>query len=163
VKANKRTAAISIIVIIIVVVAGSVFYVTTRRNTSTGQAQSGAAFLESNAGEDGVVQTSSGLQYRVINEGDGAHPAASDTVRVHYRGTLTDGTQFDSSYDSGEPVTFLLSEVIPGWVEGIQLMSVGSHYEFYIPPQLGYGEQGYPGVIPPNAVLIFEVELLGIE
>ena len=119
-------------------------------------------FLAENAGKDGVVTTESGLQYTVITQGDGPRPAATDTVKVHYRGTLLDGTEFDSSYARNEPISFALNKVIPGWTEGVQLMPVGSKYMFYIKPELGYGEAG-GGPIPPNSALIFEVELLDIQ
>ncbi|MBI1317846.1 MAG: peptidylprolyl isomerase [Candidatus Hydrogenedens sp.] len=119
------------------------------------------AFLETNAKEDGWKVTDSGLQYMVIEAGDGASPTAKDQVTVHYRGTLTDGTQFDSSYDRGQPTTFFLNQVIPGWTEGLQLMKPGAKFKFAIPPDLGYGVNS-PGSIPPNSVLIFEVELLEV-
>lgn len=123
------------------------------------------AFLEENAKKDGIVTTESGLQYEIISEGpaDGASPKAEDTVKVHYHGTLTDGDVFDSSVDRGEPVSFPVNGVIQGWVEGLQLMSVGDKYKFYIPPELGYGERGTPGKIGPNAALVFDVELLEIN
>ncbi|MEL3907184.1 MAG: FKBP-type peptidyl-prolyl cis-trans isomerase [Treponema sp.] len=120
------------------------------------------AFLEKNAKEAGVQTTESGLQYQVLTEGTGAAPALSDTVKVHYKGTLLDGTVFDSSYDRGTPVEFPLNAVIPGWTEGLQLMKTGAKYKLYIPSKIGYGERGVPQVIPPNSVLIFEVELLEI-
>jgi len=119
-------------------------------------------FLALNASKPGVVTTPSGLQYKVIREGDGQKPAADAEVEVHYKGTLIDGTVFDSSYDRGEAISFFLNQVIAGWQEGVQLMPVGSHYEFYIPYNLGYGARGAGGVIPPYATLIFEVELLKI-
>jgi FKBP-type peptidyl-prolyl cis-trans isomerase FkpA len=119
----------------------------------------GAAFLEENGKRDGVSTTSSGLQYEVITESDGSKPIETTTVTVHYEGTLMDGEIFDSSYESGEPVSFALNGVIPGWTEGLQLMTVGSTYKFYIPSNLGYGPQG-TGPIPGNSVLIFKVELL---
>ncbi len=125
-------------------------------------AASAAAFLAANARADGVQTTPSGLQYLVLTEGKGRKPAATDTVRVHYVGTLLDGTEFDSSLRRGEPAEFALHQVIPGWTEGVQLMPVGSKYRFFIPPALAYGEQGAGGAIPPNAALIFEVELLDI-
>jgi FKBP-type peptidyl-prolyl cis-trans isomerase FklB len=116
-------------------------------------------FLSDNKGKDGVKTTSSGLQYKVLKEGNGAQPKSSDTVTVNYRGTLTDGTEFDSSYKRGQPATFPVAGVIKGWTEALQLMKVGSKYQLFIPPDLGYGPTGQ-GAIPPNAVLIFEVELL---
>jgi FKBP-type peptidyl-prolyl cis-trans isomerase len=124
----------------------------------------GEAFLAENATKEGVQITESGLQYRVIEEGSGANPSATSSVTVHYRGTLIDGTEFDSSYSRGEPATFGLNQVIPGWTEGLQLMNVGSKYEFVIPSDLGYGERGTQGgSIGPNATLIFQVELISIN
>ena len=120
-------------------------------------------FLEKNKTKPEVTVTESGLQYEVLREGDGAKPKASDIVRVHYRGTLLDGTEFDSSYSRGEPVSFPLSQVIPGWTEGVQLMNTGAKYKFYIPPELGYGPRGAGDRIGPNEALVFEVELLAIE
>ncbi|TKB48724.1 FKBP-type peptidyl-prolyl cis-trans isomerase [Ferrimonas sediminicola] len=122
----------------------------------------GEAFLAENAKKEGVQVTDSGLQYKVITQGEGAKPAATDTVEVHYRGTLIDGTEFDSSYKRGESISFPLNGVIKGWTEGLQLMSVGSKYELYIPSDLAYGERGAGQSIPGNAALVFEVELLGI-
>lgn len=118
-------------------------------------------FLAENAKAEGVTVTESGLQYSVITKADGPKPKADDTVKVHYVGTLVDGTEFDSSVARGEPATFPLNRVIPGWTEGVQLMSVGEKYKFVVPAKLGYGEQG-AGSIPANATLIFEVELLDI-
>ncbi len=123
----------------------------------------GEKFLAENAKRKGVHVTESGLQYEVLKQGDGPRPKVTDRVKVHYRGTLIDGTEFDSSYARGEPVVFPLGGVIKGWTEGVQLMSVGSKYRFYLPPELAYGERGAGQRIGPNATLIFEVELLGIE
>lgn len=121
-----------------------------------------AAFLEANAALEGVTVTDSGLQYSVITKADGPKPTAEDIVTVHYVGTLVDGTEFDSSVSRGQPAKFPLNRVIPGWTEGVQLMSVGEKYKFVIPADLAYGEQG-AGSIPPGATLIFDVELLSIE
>jgi FKBP-type peptidyl-prolyl cis-trans isomerase FkpA len=120
-------------------------------------------FLEENGKKPGVNTTVSGLQYEVITEGTGPKPAAEDIVRVNYEGTLIDGTVFDSTYTRGEPAEFPLYAVIAGWTEGLQLMSEGSSYRFYIPSKLAYGEQGAGSVIPPYSTLIFEVELLSIS
>jgi len=122
----------------------------------------GQKFLAENQKKAGVKTTASGLQYEVIKMGDGPKPKATDTVKVNYRGTLLDGTEFDSSYARKEPISFALDRVIPGWTEGVQLMPVGSKFKFYVKPELAYGENG-GGPIPPNSTLIFEVELLGIE
>lgn len=124
--------------------------------------QEGEEFLAANATKDGVIVTESGLQYEVIKMGKGPKPSATDRVRVHYHGTLIDGTVFDSSVERGEPITFGLNQVIAGWTEGVQLMPVGSKFRFYIPQELGYGARE-AGSIPPYSTLIFEVELLDIE
>lgn len=121
-----------------------------------------AAFLAENAQKDGVIATESGLQYRVIQEGTGPMPLATDMVRAHYKGSLLDGTVFDSSYEDGEPVEFSLSDVIDGWAEGLQLISVGGKYELFIPSDLAYGADGAGSIIPPYSTLIFEVELIAI-
>jgi FKBP-type peptidyl-prolyl cis-trans isomerase len=123
----------------------------------------GQAYLEENKAKEGVIVTDSGLQYEVLKKGDGPKPSPDDNVTVHYKGMLTDETVFNSSYDMGEPASFPLNGVIPGWKEGIQLMPVGSTYRFVIPPDLAYGERGAGQMIGPNAVLIFEVELLSID
>lgn len=121
----------------------------------------GEDFLAANKSKEGVKSTTSGLQYKVIKEGKGPKPKSTDVVKVHYRGTLLDGTEFDSSYKRGEPVEFPLDQVIKGWTEGLQLMTVGSKYQLFIPAALAYGEPGNRG-IPPNSTLQFEVELLEI-
>ena len=125
--------------------------------------EAGQKFFVENGKKPGVKTTASGLQYQVLTEGKGAKPQPSDIVKVNYKGTLLDGKTFDSSYDRGEPATFPLNQVVPGWQEGIAMMPVGSKYKFWIPAKLGYGDKGTPGgPIPPNATLVFEVELLDI-
>jgi len=133
-----------------------------RASLASINAAEGDKFLLENRSKEGVQVTDSGLQYEVIVMGDGAKPTATDTVTVHYRGTLLNGEEFDSSYSRNEPTTFQLNQVIPGWTEGVQLMPVGSKFKFYIPPNLAYGPNG-GGPIGPNATLVFEVELLDIE
>jgi FKBP-type peptidyl-prolyl cis-trans isomerase FklB len=123
----------------------------------------GEKFLAENKKREGVQVTASGLQYEVLEATIGQKPKATDTVKVHYEGTLIDGTVFDSSYRRGESISFPLNGVIKGWTEGLQLMSIGSKYKFFIPYQLAYGERGAGQQIPPYAALIFTVELLGIE
>lgn len=123
----------------------------------------GLKYLEENAKKDGVKVTESGIQYAVLTEGSGEKPVASDTVKVHYKGTFLNGDTFDSSYDRGEPAVFPLNRVIRGWTEGVQLMSVGSKFKFTIPSELAYGPQGNPPRIPGNSVLEFEIELLEIQ
>lgn len=127
--------------------------------------QKGDDFLKENAKKDSSVKTTaSGLQYKVLKEGEGKSPKATDMVTVHYRGTLIDGTEFDSSFKRGEPALFPLNRVIKGWTEGVQLMKEGGKYRFFIPPQLAYGERGTPGgPIGPNETLIFEIELLKVQ
>jgi FKBP-type peptidyl-prolyl cis-trans isomerase FkpA len=122
----------------------------------------GEKYLAENAKKEGVTVTESGLQYEVISEGEGEKPADTDRVKVHYKGTLLDGTEFDSSYARNQPASFGLRQVIKGWTEGLQLMPVGSKYKFTIPAELGYGERNL-GKIPANSTLVFEVELLEIE
>ncbi|MAK43382.1 FKBP-type peptidyl-prolyl cis-trans isomerase [Spongiibacter sp.] len=121
------------------------------------------AFLAENASAEGVVVTDSGLQYKVLAEGDGASPSESDTVEVHYEGTLLDGSVFDSSYQRGETVSFPVNGVIEGWTEALQMMKVGSKWKLFIPSDLAYGPGGAGQMIGPNAALVFEVELLGIK
>jgi FKBP-type peptidyl-prolyl cis-trans isomerase FklB len=125
--------------------------------------QEGEAFLAENAQKEGVTVLPSGLQYRVIEAGTGKSPSAQSMVTVHYRGRLIDGTEFDSSHERGEPATFPVSGVIPGWTEALQLMQEGGKWEIFIPSNLAYGERGAGQVIGPNAVLIFEVELLSVQ
>ena len=123
----------------------------------------GKKFLEENAKKEGMQTTASGLQYEVLREGDGKKPGATNTVEVHYEGRLIDGKVFDSSYQRKETISFPLNRVIPGWTEGLQLMPIGSKYRLYIPSELGYGARGAGGDIPPNAALIFDVELISIR
>ncbi len=125
--------------------------------------QEGEAFLSANKTKEGVVTLESGLQYKILKTGDGKKPAADDTVVCHYRGTLIDGQEFDSSYKTNQPATFAVKRVIKGWNEALQLMPVGSKWQVFIPPNLGYGERGTPQRIGPNATLIFEVELISIK
>ncbi|HST31801.1 MAG TPA: FKBP-type peptidyl-prolyl cis-trans isomerase [Chthoniobacterales bacterium] len=120
-------------------------------------------FLAENKKKDGVKTTASGLQYKVIKEGNGAQPKSTDTVTVNYRGTLLDGTEFDSSYKRGQPATFPVGGVIKGWTEALQLMKAGSKYQLFIPPDLAYGEHSPSPTIPPNSTLIFEVELMSVQ
>ncbi|MEE3038042.1 MAG: FKBP-type peptidyl-prolyl cis-trans isomerase [Bacteroidota bacterium] len=125
--------------------------------------EAGKNFLNENAQRDGVTTTESGLQYEVLKEGTGNLPKETDKVTVHYHGSLIDGTVFDSSVDRGEPATFPVNGVIPGWVEALQLMKVGAKYKLFIPSDLAYGERGAGGAIGPNATLVFEVELISIN
>ena len=125
--------------------------------------EAGAAYLTENGAKEGVITTESGLQYEVIVSGDGAKPTTADQVTVHYHGMLTDGTVFDSSVDRGEPATFGVTQVIKGWTEALQLMSVGDKWKLTIPSGLAYGDQGAGGMIGPGATLVFEVELIGIN
>ncbi len=137
--------------------------VEERKTKAAANKVAGEKFLAENAKKDGVKVTASGLQYEVLKMGDGAKPVATDKVKVHYRGTLLDGTEFDSSYKRGQPISFPLNGVIKGWTEGVQLMPVGSKFKFYIPSDLAYGANGAGKAIGPDSTLIFEVELLAIE
>lgn len=139
------------------------YFTQLEQEISAAEKEKGKQFLEENAKRQNVHTTPSGLQYEVIESTLGRKPKATDTVRVHYEGTLIDNTLFDSSYKRGEPVSFPLNQVIKGWTEGLQLMSIGSKYKFYIPYNLAYGERGAGQQIPPYATLIFTVELLNIE
>jgi len=123
----------------------------------------GQAFLKENATKPGVHTTPSGLQYKVITEGHGKSPKATDTVLVHYRGTTIDGTEFDSSYKRNEPISFPLNGVIPGWTEGVQLMKEGGKMQLFIPSNLAYGSRGAGGVIAPDSTLVFDIELLKVQ
>ena len=132
-----------------------------QQNVARNNKQQGEAFLAKNSKAEGVVTTATGLQYKVLQEGEGTSPKATDTVVCHYQGTFLNGDVFDSSYDSGQPATFPVDGVIAGWTEALQLMKVGSKYQLFVPSQLAYGAQGRPG-IPPNATLVFEVELIQV-
>ena len=153
------------IIIIIVLAIIVFFYVRSNSNNKNAQEniQLGAEYLLNNKSQAGVVETKSGLQYQVLSEGTGTqHPAARDTVKVHYHGTLIDGRVFDSSVDRGQPISFALNQVIKGWTEGVQLMVVGEKTRFFIPANLAYGNRSM-GVISSGSVLIFDVELLAIN
>jgi FKBP-type peptidyl-prolyl cis-trans isomerase FklB len=131
--------------------------------TATNHQTPSEVFLEKNKLKPGVVTLPDGLQYKIVKEGTGDQPSDTDTVSVHYTGTLVDGTEFDSSYKHGGPATFPVNAVIPGWTEALKLMKVGSTWKLYIPANLAYGDRGAPPVIGPNQALIFKVELLGIN
>ncbi|MDX1320767.1 MAG: FKBP-type peptidyl-prolyl cis-trans isomerase [Oceanospirillum sp.] len=154
-----------VIIIAIIVIIGLFIFkrMSDDRKSMADIMQEGQAFLASNAQEEGVVTTDSGLQYKVLEAGTGEqHPAATDRVKVHYHGTLLNGTVFDSSVDRGQPIDFGLNQVIPGWTEGVQLMVEGEKTRFYIPSQLAYGNRSV-GRIPAGSVLIFDVELIKIN
>jgi len=152
------------IVVIIIALAAFFYWNTVNSKKAAGEnIKSGSVFLAKNAQTEGVKTSASGLQYLVLTEGTGSeHPKASDKVKVHYHGTLIDGSVFDSSVDRGEPISFGLNQVIKGWTEGLQLMVVGEKIRLFIPSDLGYGNRE-SGPIPPGSVLIFDVELLGIN
>ena len=134
-----------------------------KNDKASSNLEEGKVFLDANKLKPGVITLPSGLQYEVITEGSGIKPLASNKVTCHYHGTLIDGTVFDSSVKRGEPATFPLNMVIKGWTEGLQLMSVGSKWRFFLPPQLAYGDRQTGGSIGPNSTLVFEVELLGVS
>lgn len=138
------------------------FLSTLEKKKYVGTIATSAAYLAENKKKPGIIELPSGLQYEVLRTAEGPKPLATDEVTVHYKGTLTNGAPFDSSYDRGQPATFALNQVIPGWTEGLQQMPVGSKYRFFIPYNLGYGERGAGKDIPPYSTLIFEVELLKI-
>jgi FKBP-type peptidyl-prolyl cis-trans isomerase FklB len=135
----------------------------SRQKASTDAQRIGIEFLEENSSKTGVQTTTSGLQYKIITEGSGPSPLETSTVTIHYTGRLVDGTVFDSSVDSGAPIVYPVNGFIAGWVEGLQLMKAGGKMELYVPANLGYGAQGAGGAVPPNAVLIFEMELISFQ
>ena len=139
------------------------YFTKASEQEATKNKEEGEKFLAENGSRNGVITTASGLQYEVITEGTGKKPTASSSVNVHYHGTLIDGTVFDSSVERGEPIDFGVGQVIPGWTEGLQLMSEGSKYTFWIPSELAYGERGAGGMVKPNSVLKFEVELFSVK
>jgi FKBP-type peptidyl-prolyl cis-trans isomerase len=142
---------------------GAAFLLAPLTTMADSALEKGQQFLKENATKEGVKTTPSGLQYKIVKEGTGKSPAATDTVLVHYRGTLLDGTEFDSSYKRNEPISFPLNRVIKGWTEGLQLLKEGGKAILYIPSKLAYGENGAGGIIGPNETLIFEVELLKVQ
>ena len=149
---------------VLAAVAAAAFTLTPTHIMAQSAAEKGEAFLKENATKEGVKTTASGLQYKIDVAGEGKSPKATDTVLVHYKGTLLDGTEFDSSYKRKEPITFPLNRVIAGWTEGLQLLKEGGKATLYIPSKLAYGERGTPGgPIGPNETLIFVVELLKVQ
>jgi len=150
-------------IIIVAIIAFFYFRSNMNNNDAEQNSRLGAEYLANNKALDGVVETESGLQYRVLTRGEGTqHPVAKDTVKVHYHGTLLNGSVFDSSVNRGQPISFALNQVIPGWTEGVQLMVVGDKTRFFIPANLAYGNRSM-GTIAPGSMLIFDVELLGIN
>ncbi|WP_233080830.1 FKBP-type peptidyl-prolyl cis-trans isomerase [Rheinheimera soli] len=154
---------IALIVLVLACLAYYFYNSASSKKAALLNHEKGSAFLAENSKKEGVKTTASGLQYEVLQSGNGeTHPSASSTVRVHYHGTLTDGTVFDSSVERDETISFPLNRVIPGWTEGLQLMKVGDKFRFFIPSGLGYGNRS-AGKIPPGSVLIFDVELFEIQ
>ena len=149
-------------VLIFLVIVGFGFALYSIRNTPTGEDNklAGEVFLAENAKKENIITTASGLQYEILVKGTGPSPVATSEVTVHYRGTMLNGEEFDSSYSRNMPTDFPVNHVIPGWTEGLQLMNVGAKYRFFIPAELAYGEEGAGTGIPANSTLIFEVELL---
>ncbi len=160
-KLHRRSLSLLISMALIL---GLGLTLTVSAGTPEENKAAGEKFLAENGKKPNIKTTASGLEYEVLTEGKGtAHPSATDNVTVHYKGTLLDGSEFDSSYSRNEPATFPLNAVIPGWTEGVQLMTEGAKYKFYIPSKLAYGESGAGGKIGPNEALIFEVELIKIN
>jgi FKBP-type peptidyl-prolyl cis-trans isomerase FkpA len=159
-----RKIQTKILSIVATLLIGFTMFSLANATTPEENKAAGAAFLAENAKKPNIVTTASGLQYEVLAPGTGtASPSATDNVTVHYKGTTIDGKEFDSSYSRGEPATFPLNRVIPGWTEGVQLMKEGAKYRFFIPSELAYGEQGAGRAIGPNSALIFDVELIKIQ
>jgi FKBP-type peptidyl-prolyl cis-trans isomerase len=159
-KQQDRTLLITGIVVAVAVVA---VVILVASSGSTGGTDEGCGLLTRTVREGGMTTTASGLQYKVLTQGDGPTPVATSNVTVNYRGCLLNGTEFDSSYSRAQPATFQLDGVIAGWTEGVQLMPTGSSYLFYIPAEIAYGAQGRAPSIPPNTPLVFEVTLLGFQ
>lgn len=157
---NNQRRIISIFTALLI---GFTMFSIANATTPEENKKAGVEFLAKNSKKDKVITTASGLQYQILVEGTGASPKATDKVTVHYKGTLIDGTEFDSSYKHGAPATFPLDRVIKGWTEGVQLMKEGAKYRFFIPSDLAYGEQGAGRAVPANAALIFEVELIKVN
>lgn len=157
---SKRTLGATAIAI---VAAAFIVHQTNPKLMAESALEKGEKYLKQNATKDGVKTTATGLQYKVLKDGEGKSPKATDTVLVHYRGTLLDGTEFDSSYKRNQPIEFPLNRVIPGWTEGVQLMKEGAKFQFVIPSKLAYGSRGAGGDIGPDETLIFEVELLKVK
>jgi FKBP-type peptidyl-prolyl cis-trans isomerase len=151
------------LVMLVLLLSAATPFAAGAAGTPAENQKEGDTFLAANGKKPGVKTLPSGLQYTVIKEGTGRQPAATDTVTVHYKGTLINGTEFDSSYKRGQPASFPLNQVIKGWTEGVQLMKEGAKYRFFIPPHLAYGQRGAGPTIGPNATLIFEVELLSVQ
>ena len=152
-----------ILVISIILFIGYFMFTKPDPELAGNNKQTGEAFLAENAGKEGVITTTSGLQYIILTAGEGDKPTASSNVTVHYQGSTLDGKEFDSSYSRNTPATFPLNRVIAGWTEGVQLMPIGAKYRFFIHPDLGYGAKGAGAAIGPNETLIFDVELLSIQ
>ena len=157
---NNQRRIISIFTALLI---GFTMFSIANATTPEENKKAGLEFLAKNAKKEKVITTASGLQYQILSEGKGASPVAADRVTVKYKGTLLDGTEFDSTDKHGGSATFPLNQVIKGWTEGVQLMKIGAKYRFFIPSSLAYGEEGAGKVIPPNATLIFEIELLKVN
>jgi FKBP-type peptidyl-prolyl cis-trans isomerase len=159
-----RKIQVQVISIITIILIGITMFSMANATSPAENQAAGVAFLAENAKKANIVTTASGLQYEILTPGTGTvSPLSTDTVKVHYKGTTLDGNEFDSSYSRGEPISFPLNRVIAGWTEGVQLMTEGAKFRFYIPSELAYGAQGAGGSIGPNSTLIFDVELIKIQ